>query len=125
MRDYLPKSYKLPKATYYRALYAVRDYERLNREYNIILHGTATSDGQPHSVSPGDPSAHKAVRLAELSTTLTAIDRALQEVPEEYRKGVTDNIMYKLPYPYTASISTWSNHRRRFLYYVAKYLRIL
>lgn len=128
MREYIPKrsdQYTLPKNVYYQALYAVRDYARLRNEYNEMLYRSSTPDGQPHSTMPGDPTGRLAVRISELSDKLTAIDRALHMIPEEYRRGVADNVMYGCRYPYTACMKTWSNYRRKFLFYTAKYLRLL
>ena len=126
MRDYIPRNYKLPRATYYQALYAVRDYDRLNAEYKEILHESAVPpNGLPKGNTPGRPTEDKALRLQQIGDRLTAIDRALMAIPEEYRKGVADNVRYKAPYPYTAGYATWSRWRRRFLYLVAKYLRLL
>lgn len=128
MREYIPKRefpYKLPKNVYYQALYAVRDYDRMREEYNEMMHSTASSDGQPHGTTPGDPVGRMAVRRAELSDKLTAIDRALCAIPQEYRKGVADNVRYGNGYPCTAGIDTWSRYRRKFLFYAAKYLKIL
>ena len=53
MRDYIPKTCTLPKAVYYQALYAVRDYDRLRAEYDDILHASAAaiSSGTPMEVS--------------------------------------------------------------------------
>lgn len=126
MRDYIPKTYSLPKAVYYQALYAVRDYDRLRAEYDDILHASAAPpDGLPHGSGSGQPVADKAIRLNAISTKLTAIERALNGIPPEYRRGVLDNVRYGAPYPYTASYPTWSRWRRRFLWLAAKYLRLL
>lgn len=126
MRDYLPKTYSLPKAVYYQALYAVRDYDRLRAEYDDILHASAAPpDGLPHGSGSGQPVMDKALRLNAISTKLTAIERALSGIPPEYRRGVLDNVRYQAPYPYTASYPTWSRWRRRFLWLAAKYLRLL
>ena len=126
MRDYLPKTYSLPKAVYYQALYAVRDYDRLRAEYDDILHASAAPpDGLPHGSGSGQPVTDKAIRLNAISTKLTAIERALNTIPPEYRRGVLDNVRYQSPYPYTAGYATWSRWRRRFLWLAAKYLRLL
>lgn len=125
LREYFPKSIKLPKPVYYQALYAVRDYDRLRAEYDEILHASPPPpDGLPHG-SSGQPVMDKALRLNAISTKLTAIARALSGIPPEYRRGVLDNVRYGAPYPYTAGYATWSRWRRRFLFLVAKNLRLL
>lgn len=88
MRDYIPKTCTLPKAVYYQALYAVRDYDRLRAEYDDILHASAAPpDGLPHGSGSGQPVADKAIRLNAISTKLMAIERALNTIPPEYRRG--------------------------------------
>lgn len=126
MRDYIPKDYKLPRAVYYQALYAVRDYDRLHAEYNDIMHASASpADGMPRGSNPGRPVEDKAIRLEHIHGKLVAIDRALDSIPPEYRRGVMDNVRYQSPYPYIACYRTWSTYRRRFLFCVAKYLRLM
>lgn len=126
MREYQPKKdgpYRLPKAVYYQALYAVRDYDRLRREYDDILHASASlSDGQPRGTGIGDPTERKVERLLQLGDRITAIERALAMLPEEYRKGVLNSIRYQSPYPYIAGRETWGKQRRRFLFFVAQNL---
>ena len=128
MREYQVKRsnpFWLPKAVYYQALYAVRDYDRLCGEYQDILYSSAPSaDGQPRGTKIGNPTDQKAERLIEVSEKLDAIERALEHVPEEYRKGVFDNVRKNSAYPYIAGRETWGRHRRRFLYHVAKNLHL-
>lgn len=130
MREYLVKEgnpHHLPKAVYYQALYAVRDYDRLRAEYRDVLAQSLGSggDGQPRGGAPGRPTQRKAEKLAEISEKIDAIDRALAEIPPEYRKAVFENVKDQKPYPYIASPPTWSRWRRKFLYEVAKNLRLI
>ncbi len=126
MREYLPKRenpYWLPHAIFFQALYAVRDYDRQRQEYNDILNGSAPmGDGQPRGTVVGNPTERKAEKLEVISEKLSAIERALDEIPKEYRLSIFNNVRYGTRYPYTASGGTWSRWRRRFLFYVAKNL---
>ena len=128
MREYQPKKenpYWLPKAVYYQAVYAVRDYDRLRDEYKSILHESAGgTDGQPRSTKTGHPTEKKVERLADISEKISAIEHALHLLPDEYRNGVFNNVRYQSPYPYIAGRATWSRHRRRFLFLVAKNLHL-
>lgn len=127
MRDYIPQKqdkYWLPANVYRQAKYAVRDYDRLKAEYNDLLLPSVTGEGG-HGSSPGNPTENSAMRRAQLSDRLTAIDRAVAQIPEEYRRGLLDNVMYGAACPYIAAPRTWATWRRRLLYYVAKYLNIL
>ena len=129
MREYLVKErnrYYLPKAVYYQALYAVRDYDRLRSEYAEVLAGSVgvAGDGQPSGSRIARPTQRKGEKLAEISEKIAAIERALAEIPDEYQKAVFENVKDCAPYPYIASLPTWSRWRRRFLYHVAKNLRL-
>lgn len=111
--------YKLPHNLYMRILYLVRDYERIKREREEIINSTPDHDGAAQS-GIGNPTEAKGIKLAALGDACKAIDDALKEVPEEYRKGVWNNICYKAPYPIDASESTYKRWRIRFIYIVAK-----
>ncbi|MBO5163231.1 MAG: hypothetical protein J6B75_02130 [Ruminococcus sp.] len=127
MRDYQRKknnSYKLPHNLYMRMLYLVRDYERIKSQRADILHSTPVNDGQPHT-SLSNPTEIKGIKLAMLDNECSAIEKALDDIPQEYRKGIIDNICYGSPYPYTAHRNTYSYWRTRLLNMVAKNLNIL
>lgn len=123
MREYMVRkenALHMPSAVYYQALYAVRDYDRLCNEYTDLLHSSAPSVSVKVSGSKiGDPTERRAERLTSLSKKTESIERALEQIPAEYQKPVFNNVRYGDPYPYTASTSTWSRWRRRFLYAVA------
>lgn len=129
MRDYQPHKnnpYWLERTVYNRVLAVVRDYDRMVRDYNEILHETAAGDGQPGSNTPGDPVARKAERLDRLWEDIRAVEMALIRIPPEYREGVLRNIQYGgWPVDVPAHLNTWSKWRRRFLYLVAKSLHIV
>ncbi len=94
MRNYQRQKnnpHKLPHALYMRMLYLIRDYERL-----------------------------KNVEAAEAERTCEMIETAFEEIPEEYRKGIKDNICFGAPYPYTANRNTYSYWRVRLLYALAE-----
>lgn len=111
--------YKLPHNIYMQVLYTIRDYDRLREERKDILLSV------PDSASPeGDPTANRALQLAKVNERLEAIDRAIREIPEEYRRGVWNNIAHAAPYPCTADSSTWGRWRQRFFFYTAKFLYV-
>ena len=116
--------YKLPHNLYMRILYLVRDYERLRSVRKDIIHGSPSSDGMPHT-GLGNPTENKGIKLAALDTDISAIERAIEAVPQEYRKGIMDNICYGSPYPYTAHRNTYSYWRTRMLNSIARNLGLL
>lgn len=127
MRNYQRQKnnpYKLPHNLYMRMLYLVRDYERIKSERADILHSSPSPDGIPHS-GTGNPTENKGIKLAMLDNECDAVESALATIPEEYRKGIMDNICYGSPYPYTAHRNTYSYWRAKLLNALAKNLNIL
>lgn len=116
--------YKLPHNLYMRMLYLVRDYERIKSERSDILHSSPAHDGQLHT-GLGNPTEIKGIKLAMLDNECSAVEKALKDIPEEYRKGIMDNICYGAPYPYTAHRNTYSYWRMRLLNAIAKNLNVL
>lgn len=129
MRDYQPHKnnpYWLEPTIYRRVLAVVRDYDRMVRDYNEIIHETAAGDGQPGSNTPGDPVARKAERLDRLWKDIRAVEMALIRIPPEYRDGVLRNIKYGgWPIDVPANRKTWSKWRCRFLFFAAKNMNLL
>lgn len=124
MRDYQPHKnnpYWLEPTVYKRVLSVVRDYDRMVRDYNNILHETASGDGQPRSSTPGDPVERKAERMDRLWQDIHAVELALVRVPEQYQKP----IMQKVKDDYwPANVPIGKNGpgywKKRFLYWVAE-----
>ena len=113
--------YWLPYSTYALAISLVRDYDRQRSLIQDILRETAVHDGQPRGNSVSDPTAGIAQRIDALSDNVRAIDRALQELPEEYRRAVLNSVRYggwdnrECP----TGHNTRTRWRRRFLWHVA------
>ena len=112
--------YELPKEVYMHTLWFIRDYPRMKEEYMDIIGKAHPMDGQPRGTGVGDPTGQMAVKAAELSDRIGAIEAALGEIPQEYRQGVFDNILYRIPYSDYASRNTWKTWRHRFVFAVAK-----
>ena len=120
MRNYQPQKnnpYKLPHNLYMRMLYLIRDYDRMRSEREDILHGSPANDGIP-CAGIGNPTENKAIRLMSTGSECEAVERALAGVPEEYRKGVWNNVCYQCPYPSDAGEATYKRWRIRFIYNV-------
>jgi len=127
MRDYQPKTnnpYILPKSLYRRVLAVIRDYDRQKEKMQSILFDTPNNDGI-RSGKIGRPAEDAALRIAQHAGDVELIDKALLIIPEEYRKGIFDNIRYGTHFPDVASYRTWLRYRQRFIYEVAKKLNII
>ena len=101
-RDYQRKrtKYILPKAVYHQALWIIRDYQRMKDRMNDKL-GTKSQnlDGMPHGKWTTDPTFEAAAIREDMAKKISAIDRSLQLIPPEYRKGIWENIQYGSPFP--------------------------
>ena len=123
MRDYQRirnNPYYLEHTVYRRALALVRDYPRmLQAREAIILESPDGQSGHGHSI--GRPTETKALRIEALDDDIRIVDRALSRIPEAFRQGVLDNIIYgKRREDLPGAGSTWSRWRGRLLYFVAK-----
>lgn len=84
MRNYQTKKnnpYYIPHNVYMQVLYKIKDYERLKQEQREILHASPPPlDGMPRGKGVGDPTMAKAVRLANLSRQIEAIEESMAEM---------------------------------------------
>lgn len=126
MRDYQAQKnnpYYLERTLYRATLAVIRDYDRLRAEYDSILSASpAPPDGMPRSTKISDPTGRDAVRRAEMSRKLRAVEDALSCVPEEYRRGVWESAAYYKRYPDDADRTTYWRYKARFIYNVAQNL---
>jgi hypothetical protein len=104
-------------------LYLIRDYDRLKLEYTCLVDESPARDGQPRGNNISDPTGGVAVRMAETAERIKAVEASAALIPEEYRNYILSNVMYMNRLPYFADRSTWSRHRCKFIYYVAKNMK--
>lgn len=114
--------YELPKEVYMQTLWFIRTYKQMRDEYDDLPERAHVMDGQPRGTDVGDPTGQIAAKRADLRTKIDAIEQALAEIPPEYRASVLDSIVLRVPYKDYASRKTWATYRRRFVYFVAKYM---
>ncbi|MCQ4637138.1 hypothetical protein NE619_10410 [Anaerovorax odorimutans] len=119
----MKSKYQLPRAVRMQVIWLVRDYERMKLEYdNAIWTGCGPMDGLPRGNRIGNPTERDALKRIDLSKRIEAIEQALNTVPEEYRKGVWDNLVDRAKYPIDAGSATYARHKGKFLYRIAKNL---
>ena len=121
------KGYKLTPRRRRIAIAIAREYPALLRARLEILHGSGSGNGKPSGVS--DPTAAKGIRLTRVEEKIRGIEKAIGRVPQEYRQGVLDNVLfgvsrYTLEARGHAGEATWQRQRERFLFYVALYCRV-
>lgn len=127
MRNYQRQKnnpYKLPQSLYKRMIDLVRDYDRIKLQRDDILYSSPAHDGQPYT-GLGNPTEIKGIKLAMLDTECSAIEKAIESIPSEYRKGILDNICFGSSYPYTAHRNTYSYWKTKLLNSIAKNLNML
>ena len=118
--------YQLPGTVRMRTLWLIRDYDRMKAEYYSLLeNGNGPPDGQPRGSTTGNPTERTGMKRADLARNLEAIEQALSTVPEEYRRGVWNNIVYRARYPMDAGQATYRRWRARFLYRTAKNMNFI
>ena len=127
VREYQKKKnnpYHLPHELYMQVLYLVRDYARVKAARDDILHGTPQRSGPPIA-GHSSPTENKALRLYALGNECDAVEKALASIPKEYRRGVWENVVRRVPYPADAGAETYGRWRRRFLYRTAQNLHLV
>lgn len=87
---------------------------------NDIILATPDHDGTPKGSEISDPTAAKAMKVAESARVVRIIDEERENIQEEYRTGVWRSIMYGERYPDDADRRTYSRHKSKFVYNVAK-----
>jgi len=125
-KEYQPKSNKLLYPQYMRVIYAIRDYGRLKAEYESIAEASPDPpDGMPSGSKISDPTAEKAMRLEELGRQIRAIEAGMEIIPEEYRKQIYNNIVFRIPYDtrHTA-YSTYRYWRQKMIMEISRGLRL-
>ena len=128
MSEYQRKKsrYILPRNLYMATLYQIRDYYRMKQEAEAELTASPEPpDGQPRGTVIGNTVESAAIRREKYVLMVKIVDEALEEIPEEYRRGVWRNVMNGEPYPDDASRNTYGNHKSRFIYEVAKKIYLL
>lgn len=126
MGDYQAKKnnkYILPDYLYKEILCIIRGHEERLEDYlNKIEESPAPADGQPRGTRISDPTAEKAANLEALHRDIRAYEKALEAIPEEYHKGILDNLIKRKRYPDYANRKTWQKWKRRLVWQVARNL---
>lgn len=118
--------YILPQAVYLSVLWTIRDYTRLKEEADAVLYESPSMySGSVKSSAISDPTYNKAAKREGYLTKINAIDKAKDEIPKEYRKGVWDNIQYRSAFPLDAARSTYGYYKSQFIFNVARNLKMI
>ena len=104
-----------------RAYWLIRDYTNIKKRLEVLDGYSGGHDGPAASGSKESITERTAAKRAELSKHTDIVDKAIEQLPEEYRKGVWDNMVSKKPLPDTAGPKTWKRYKQQFVWYVAWY----
>ena len=129
MKDYQrikQTKYILPKAVYHSVLWKIRDYYRLKDISEDMIHEKNNNNdigGKNSNIS--DKVAFIVIKREKILKELKLIDLTLLEIPEEYRKGIWENIQYGKAFPLDAHRSTYGRYKAKFIYKLAKKLGLI
>ena len=126
MRDYQSdknNQWHLPKYLYRQTLALIRDYSRLKEEYVDTIEETHAPEGEGRTNLPGDPTGALACRLDSMHVRISAVEKAMDEIPKEYMQGVWGNIVYAKRYPDDAGARTYGRWKARFIWLVAYHMK--
>ena len=119
--------YILPAAVYNHTIWQIRDYKRLKETMAMIpQESPAPPDGMPTGQGfTGDPTFRKVAKMEDIRRVTDAIEKALEEIPKEYRKGVWENIQFQKRFPDDADRTTYGRYKSKMVYGVAVRLNYL
>ena len=128
MREYQRKTakYILPGNMYMQTIYQIRDYYRLKEEAQAILdESPAPPDGMPKGKAEGSDPERRAMRRERYLKVVKIVDEAKALIPEEYRAGVWNNVLYHDAFPADADRTTYGRYKSMFVYRIARELFLL
>ena len=120
-RNYRLKNAGLPDDIYDQVWAIIRGYDRMKLEYDNMIGGSpAPADGQPRGTNHPDTTSHEAVKRADLSKKLEAIEQSYLMLPPRYAQTIWDNIVYRVPYPQEVHRSTYARYKALFFRNIAR-----
>ena len=136
MKDYQQKKMKkqvVPQPVYRQALWAVKGLLRMkDRLRELRMEAYVPGERNLLKTYAGygtgyvcDVTGDKATEIANLSRRIDAIVRAFDAVPEQYRKGIEDKLIYDVPYSDEYHPNTWKRWQQVFIFNVAENLHIM
>ena len=123
VRDYVPKQkYSIPATAYHRALWLIRDMDRMRQEADALL--TVSTLPADHIASRSgavyDSVVNAVNKREKYLRDIDIINESLQEIPEEYRDGIMRSIINRDPFPLIADRTTFSRWKSRLISSVAR-----
>ena len=117
------RTYRMPKAVYYQCMWTVKDIDRLKRLAMVADKGFR--DNEIVFFEADEDAIDNREVLKQARFKLNCIKRAIREVPEEYRRGTIDSIVYGVPFSALAHENTWRKWRKVFIRHLARELCLI
>ena len=120
-KTHIPLNYNLHQEM----IYFTRQYKSKLEEYENLLDSSIKGisyDGLPKGTDISKPTETIAMRRSKIEEDIIAIEDALFAIPEYYRDGVLNHILYEKKWPDGAEKRTWTTYQGRFLYALAENL---
>jgi len=115
--------YVLPENLYRQVLYLIKDYDRIKLLWEEELYTTPRNEFGPRGSSKSDPTFSKAARRIRLEEDLRAMDKAMSQIPDEYREHVINHARYGIRFPDWADRKTWFKYQSKYIFHVAENLK--
>lgn len=135
MNDYQQRkerSYVLPQTVYRQALYAIKDLVRLRTKLIFLedevlnLKGVDPSMVRIQAGAVSDVTGNKAAEIASTAARIKAIETAFENIPDKYRPGLEEKLLYDVPYNNLGyCLNTWKKWQQVLIYHVAMNLKLL
>lgn len=123
MRDYQRQKnnpYQLPNPVYHQTLWFIRSYRWMQDELNdILLESPSHEEGMPSGSNLVHEAEMKTERRNYLYQRVRVIEESMVVIPEEYRKGIWDNIQSRKSYPMYADRRTYGRWKAKYVWTVA------
>jgi hypothetical protein len=135
MNDYQQRrerSYVLPQAVYRQALYAVKDLGRLRAKLRFLEEDVMSLTGRDPAMVftqasiVSDITGNRASEIASTFSRISAIENAFNKVPDKYRAGLEEKLIYDVPYSNLGyCLNTWKKWQQVLIFHVAVNLKLL
>ena len=126
MRDYQRQKnnkYQLPNAVYHKTLWTIRDYYRVKDTLNAVADtstGISYERDKVQTSGGADTVFNAAIKYGEAKHIIECVDIAKEKMPDEYRQGVWNNILYNIAFPKDADRTTYGRVKSKFIFDVAE-----
>ena len=86
-----------------------------------VMESSSHPEGRGGKGGIGRPVENKALRAAKLHRDIEVVEKALEQLPEYYRRPVLDHIIYRAPWPRIANQKTYRHYQDKLVWFVNYY----